>query len=286
MRVLFLGDIFGRPGRNCITKELSNLIKKNSIDFTIANGENAAGGIGINPKIADSLFECGIDVLTSGNHIFKKKDIYEYIENQPRLLKPANYPPATPGNGYYICSIAKKNLNKSVNHSNNCNNFNNDFTNSQLEDLKIAVINICGRVFIENLDCPFRKIDELLAVIRPQTHIIIVDFHAEVTSEKIAMGWYLDGRVSALVGTHTHVQTADERILPRGTAYISDVGMVGPRDSVIGVKKELIIQRFITLMPHRFVVASDDNWINGVIIDINENTGYALSIKRLNYQVD
>ncbi len=264
MRVLFLGDIFGRPGRNCISKELPNIIEKYSIDFTIANGENAAGGIGINPKIADSLFECGIDVLTSGNHIFKKNDIYQYIENQPRLLKPANYPPLTPGKGYNIYPV--EDLNNQI--------------------IQIAVVNICGRVFIENFDCPFRKMDEVLSEIRPRTHIIVVDFHAEVTSEKMAMGWYLDGRVSAVIGTHTHVQTADERILPRGTAFISDVGMVGPRDSVIGVKKELIIQRFLTLMPYKFVVASEDNWINAVIVDINTSNGNATKIIRLNYQVD
>jgi metallophosphoesterase (TIGR00282 family) len=176
------------------------------------------------------------------------------------LLKPANYPPVTPGKGYIIVNMPGPG------------------------GLKVAVINICGRVFIENLDCPFRKMDELLSEIRPQTHTIIVDFHAEVTSEKVAMGWYLDGRVSAVIGTHTHVQTADERILPRGTAYISDAGMVGPRDSVIGVRKELIINKFLTLMPNKFIVASDDIWVNGVIIDINEDSGNATSIERLNYQ--
>jgi 2',3'-cyclic-nucleotide 2'-phosphodiesterase len=262
MKVLFLGDIFGRPGRNCIAKELQKIKAENDIDLTIANGENAAGGIGINPNVANDLFEAGIDVLTSGNHIFKKKEIYEYIESHHRLLKPANYPPVTPGRGFIILNLPGK------------------------ANLRVAVINICGRVFIENLDCPFRKMDELVAGIRPQTNIIIVDFHAEVTSEKVAMGWYLDGRVSAVIGTHTHVQTADERILPRGTAYISDAGMVGPRDSVIGVKKELIIQKFLTMMPITFVVASEDNWINGVIIDINESTGKAVSIKRISCQSD
>jgi len=262
MKVLFLGDIFGRPGRNCILKELAKLKLENNIDLTIANGENAAGGIGINPNIAENLLESGIDILTSGNHIFKKKEIYDYIEMQPRLLKPANYPPLTPGKGYNVFNLKNK------------------------PEIKVAVINICGRVFIDSLDCPFRKMDELVAEIRPQTRIIIVDFHAEVTSEKMAMGWYLDGRVSAVIGTHTHVQTADERVLPRGTAYISDAGMVGPRDSVIGVKKDLIIQRFITQMPHKFIVASDDNWISGVILDINDSNGNALSIERLNYQVE
>ena len=262
MKVLFLGDIFGNPGRTCILKELPWLINDNEIDIVIANGENAAGGIGIIPSIADMLLASGIDVLTSGNHIYKKKEIYEYLKNEPRLLKPANFPPNTPGNGYYI------------------------FSNEKTDNAKIAVINICGRVFVENLDCPFRKMDEILAEIGKITKIIIVDFHAEVTSEKMAMGWYLNGRVSAVIGTHTHVQTADERILSGGTAFISDVGMVGSRDSVIGVKKELIIERFIKMMPQKFVVANNDIWINGVIIEIDDNTGQAKSILRINYPVN
>ncbi len=262
MKVLFLGDIFGNPGRSCLKKELPRLIEKYTPDIVIANGENASGGIGINPSVADFLFNTGVDVLTSGNHIYKKKEIYDYIKNEPRLLKPANFPPNTPGNGYYI------------------------FNNRRIGSKKIAVVNICGRVFIENLDCPFRKIDELLSAIYRDTNIVIVDFHAEATSEKMAMGWYLDGRVSAVIGTHTHVQTADERILPKHTAFISDAGMVGPRDSVIGVKKEPIIEKFITMMPHKFVVASEDNWINGVLLDIEDASGWAKSIIRLNYHVD
>jgi len=262
MKILFLGDIFGKPGRICVSKEIVNLVSKHEVDIVVANGENAAGGIGINPNIASTLLNLGIDVLTSGNHIYKKKEIYDYINNEPRLLKPANFPPKTPGNGFYFVS------------------------NRKTRGKKIAVTNICGRVFVENLDCPFRTIDEILDILHRETNIIIVDFHAEVTSEKMAMGWYLDGRVSAVVGTHTHVQTADERILPEGTAYISDVGMVGPRDSVIGVKKELVIERFIKMMPQKFTVASDDNWINGVLIGIDDDTGLALSIKRLNYRVE
>ncbi|MBN1298214.1 MAG: TIGR00282 family metallophosphoesterase [Actinobacteria bacterium] len=259
MKILFLGDIIGNPGRACVINELPWLIKNNDIDMVIANGENSAGGFGINPKVADILFGCGIDVLTSGNHIYNKKEIYEYIEYEGRLLKPANFPPLTPGNGYCIFSSGKTN------------------------GTKTAVINICGRVFMENLDCPFRKMDELLEEIKSITPVIIVDFHAEATSEKVAMGWYLDGRVSAVIGTHTHVQTADERILPKGTAYISDSGMVGPRDSVIGVKKELIIDKFLKMMPQKFVVAENDNWVNGVIIEIDEKDGHAKSIERLNY---
>lgn len=260
MKILFLGDVFGKPGRRCLGRELDRIVIDNDIAVVIANAENAAGGIGINPDISDTLLNMGIDVLTSGNHIYKKRDIYEYIDREPRLLKPANYPPDTPGQGYFI------------------------FTSRKTNDMKVAVVNICGRVFLENLDCPFRKMDEILPVIKKETPIIIVDFHAEVTSEKVAMGWYLDGRVSAVIGTHTHVQTAVERILPEGTAYITDAGMVGPQDSVIGVKKELIIERFIKMMPQRFTVASDDNWINGVIIDVDEQTGSAREITRLNYK--
>ncbi len=262
MKVLFLGDIFGNPGRTCISQELKKLVKKHDAALVIANGENAAGGIGINPGVADFLLDKGVDVLTSGNHIYKKREIYDYISSEPRLLKPANFPPNTPGNGYFI------------------------HYNPKILDKKIAVVNICGRVFIENLDCPFRKMDELLPRIYSETNVVIVDFHAEVTSEKMAMGWYLDGRVSAVIGTHTHVQTADERILPRGTAFISDAGMVGPRDSVIGVRKELVLERFIKMLPQKFVVASDDNWINGIVLDIDETTGKAKSISRINYGVD
>ena len=260
MKILFLGDVFGKPGRRCLGRELDRIVIDNDISVVIANGENAAGGIGINPDISDTLLNMGIDVLTSGNHIYKKRDIYEYIEREPRLLKPANYPPDTPGQGYFI------------------------FTSRKTNDIKVAVINVCGRVFLENLDCPFRKMDEILPSIKKETPVIVVDFHAEVTSEKVAMGWYLDGRVSAVIGTHTHVQTADERILPEGTAYITDAGMVGSRDSVIGVKKELIIERFIKMMPQRFTVASGDNWINGVIIDVDEQSGNARDIIRLNYK--
>jgi len=260
LKVLFLGDVFGKPGREILKKELLTVIKENEVDIVIANGENAAGGIGITPEICKTLFNMGIDVVTSGNHIYKKKEIYDYIVQQPRLLKPANYPPGTPGRGYCVMSDKGNN--------------------------KIAVINICGRVFVENLDCPFRCIDRILENIKEETPVIVVDFHAEVTSEKVAMGWYLDGRVSAVVGTHTHVQTADERILPGGTAYITDVGMVGSRDSVIGVKKENIIERFLKVMPQKFTVAEDDYMINAVVIDIDERIGKANDIRRINFVVE
>lgn len=260
MKVLFLGDVFGKPGREILKKKLPSLVEENNVDFIIANGENAAGGIGITPDICETLLYMGVDIITSGNHIYKKREIYDYIERQPRLLKPANYPPSTPGSGYHIMSDKKNN--------------------------KIAVINICGRVFIDYFDCPFRTIDKILSNVRKETPVIIVDFHAEVTSEKVAMGWYLDGRVSAVVGTHTHVQTADERILPGGTAYITDVGMVGPRNSVIGVKKENIIKKFLTMMPQKFTVSEDDYLVNGVVININEKNGRAESINRLNIAID
>ncbi len=262
MNILFLGDIFGNPGRLCVSKQLTNLIEKYDVNVVIANGENAAGGIGINPNICDTLLKLGIDVITSGNHIYKKREIYDYINAEPRLLKPINYPPGTPGNGFYV------------------------FATQRTKWKKVAVVSVCGRVFIDNLDCPFRAMEEVLKIIRDQTPIIVVDMHAEVTSEKMAMGWFLDGRVSAVIGTHTHVQTADERILPKGTAYISDAGMVGPRDSVIGVRKELVIERFINLMPQKFIVASDDNWISGVIIEIDDETGKSNKIERLNLKVD
>ncbi len=260
MKVLFLGDVFGKPGREILKSKLPVMVKENDIDVVIANGENAAGGIGITPEICKTLLDIGVDVVTSGNHIYKKREIYDYIQQQPRLLKPANYPPTTPGNGYYVLSDSKDN--------------------------KTTVINICGRIFVEYLDCPFRCIDKILNNIKEETPVIIVDFHAEVTSEKVAMGWYLDGRVSAVVGTHTHVQTADERILPGGTAYITDVGMVGPRNSVIGVKKENIIRRFITMMPQKFTVEEDDYLINAVVIDIDRKSGRANSIDRLNLVVE
>jgi 2',3'-cyclic-nucleotide 2'-phosphodiesterase len=260
VKVLFLGDVFGKPGREILKKKLPVIVEENNIDFVIANGENAAGGIGITPDICKTLLNMGVDIVTSGNHIYKKREILDYINEQPRLLKPANYPPGTPGSGYHIMSDKKNN--------------------------KIAVINLCGRVFIDCFDCPFRTADKILNNIREETRTIIVDFHAEVTSEKVAMGWYLDERVSAVVGTHTHVQTADERVLPGGTAYITDVGMVGPRNSVIGVKKENIIKRFLTLMPQKFTVSDDDYLINAVVIDINERDGRASSITRLNLAIE
>jgi 2',3'-cyclic-nucleotide 2'-phosphodiesterase len=263
LKVLFLGDVIGKPGRNALKKKLDQLIRQNEADMVIANGENSAGGIGISAKTCKDLFDSGVDIVTTGNHVFKKREIYSILDREPRLLKPANYPPDTPGRGYNVYKI------------------------DRIGGLKVAVINLCGRVFIDNLDCPFRTVNRILEYVREETPVIIVDMHAEVTSEKVAMGWFLNGRVSAVIGTHTHIQTADERILPGdSTAYITDVGMVGPRDSVIGVEKENIIKKFISGMPQKFTVAKGDVWINGALIDIDGESGKAGAIKRINFQID
>lgn len=254
MRILMIGDIVGRPGRNAVKEQLQTIRQELNLDMIVANGENAAGGNGITPEIAKELFGCGIDVMTMGNHVWDKKDIIPYIEKDNRILRPANYPPGTPGKGVGIFNIKGTN---------------------------VAVMNLSGRVYLPAMDCPFRLADQLIKEIAGQAKIILVDFHAEATSEKIAMGWYLDGRVSAVVGTHTHVQTADERVLPDGTAYITDLGMTGPLDSVLGVKTELIIQKFLTQMPVRFEVADGPYQFNAVIVEVEEDTGRAISIERV-----
>lgn len=255
MRVLLIGDITGSPGRAIIKAKLGELKKKEKIDFTIANAENAAGGSGITPPIAEELFSYGLDALTSGDHIWKKKEIIEYIGGEKRVLRPANYPTDTPGFG---CSI---------------------YQTKNKED--IGVINLMGRVFMQAVDCPFKKAMECVRQMEEKTKIIFVDMHAEATSEKIALGWYLDGLVSCVFGTHTHVQTADERILPKGTAYITDIGMTGPFDSVIGRRKEQILERFLTQMPVRFEMAEEDVQMHGAIVEVDAKTGKAVSIKRI-----
>ncbi len=255
MRVLMIGDIVGRPGRKALLDNLQALRKEFNIDFVIANGENAAAGHGITKEIAKQLFATGVDVFTMGNHVWNKKEIIPYIEKEKRIIRPANYPPGTPGVGYNIFD-------------------------TQL-GYKIAVINISGRIYMQELDCPFRKIDDILLEIPNKVNIIFVDFHAEATSEKVAMGWYLDGRVTAICGTHTHVQTADERILPKGSAYITDIGMTGPRDSVIGVCKNTVIEKFISQMPRRFEVADTDYQLNAVVIELNPENGIAKNIERI-----
>lgn len=263
MRILFIGDIFGRPGRTIVRERLSGLVRENAIDLIIANGENSAAGFGITPQLAEELFELGIDVITTGNHVWDKREIVQYFEaadgnpHSPakRLLRPANYASGLPGWGLY---------------------------EGQKNGVAYAVINLQGRVFMASNDDPFRIVDHLLKQIKAK--IIFVDIHAEATSEKISMGWYLDGRVTVVVGTHTHIPTADERVLPGGTAYITDVGMTGPFDSVIGVKKELVITRFLNNMPARFEAATGDVRLCAVVVECDDATGRAKEIKRVMLQ--
>ncbi len=254
VKILFIADIIGNPGREAVKRTLAELKKKENIEFTVANAENAAGGFGLTKDIAEEIINAGVEVLTLGNHAWDRKEIKDIIDD-PRILRPANYPPFTPGKGYNLY-----------------------FSNQKTE---IAVVNLMGRVYMPDLDCPFRCMDTLIPQIKKETNLIIVDFHAEITSEKQALGWYLDGKVSAVIGTHTHVQTADERILPEGTAYLTDCGMTGPRDSVIGIKKEIILKKYLTQIPLRFEVADKDLIFSAVIIDLDEKSGRALNIKRL-----
>lgn len=253
VRFLFLGDIVGRPGRKALNKHLPSLVGKYFPDVVIANSENAAGGIGITESIGQELFR-QIDVLTSGNHIWDKKEALDYLKKEPRLLRPANYPPENPGSGTYV--------------------FKGE------DGKRIGVLNIQGRVFMEPLDCPFRIAKAEVEALKASAPVIVVDFHAEATSEKQAMGWYLDGKVSAVIGTHTHVPTADERILPQGTAYITDVGMVGGRNTVIGIRPDLALKRFLTSRPHRFEPGKDGVFLSAVFVEVDSQTGKALSIRR------
>ncbi|UMZ73480.1 TIGR00282 family metallophosphoesterase [Natranaerofaba carboxydovora] len=254
MRLLMVGDIVGRPGRNCARDLLPKIKENYKVDFVIANGENAAGGLGINRKTADELFNYEIDVLTMGNHVWDKKEIYNFVDSEERLLVPANYPPGTPGKGY---KVYEKN------------------------GVKIGVINLSGRVFMEELDCPFRAADEIIKSIAHKTEMIFLDFHAEATSEKLALAYYLDGRISALIGTHTHVQTADERIFTNGLAYLTDVGMTGPIESILGMEHESIVKKFLTKLPCRFEVAGGDVQLNAAVIDIDEKSGKSTNIERI-----
>ncbi len=243
MNILFIGDIVGRPGRNYLKKNLPALIAQNSIDFIIANGENTAGGVGITRSTYDELLEMGIDVVTLGNHTWAKKEIFDFIFDAERMIRPANYPEGTPGNGFIVL---------------------------EKNGVRVAVLNLCGRVFMECVECPFQTADKTLAKIKGRADVVIVDFHAEATSEKQAMGWYLDGRASAVLGTHTHVQTSDERVLPQGTAYITDVGMTGPLDSILGVDKDIIIKKFLTSLPARFEVAEGEAVLGAVIVELDD----------------
>lgn len=259
IRLLFIGDIVGKPGRELTRRAIPPLIDRYSLDLVIANVENAAGGFGITRKIGESIREYGVDVMTSGNHIWDKKDVIDYIPTQPRLIRPANYPKGVPGHGHYEATTA-------------------------LGDM-VTVINIMGQVFMANLDNPFRIVLETIEKLRNRTPIILVDFHAETTSEKMAMGWHLNGKVTAVVGTHTHVQTADNRVLSDGTAYITDVGMTGPHDSVIGVEKQAALSRFLNGMPARFETATGDPRLNGVVITADSTTGLATDIERISLSV-
>jgi len=255
VKILFIGDIVGKPGRQALSRELDRLVDRYQVDLVIANGENAAGGFGLTAEVVKELFGLGIHCLTSGNHIWDKKEQVAHVLADPSIVRPANYPPGTPGCGSMIVKTPG--------------------------GVKVAVLNLEGRVYMKNLDCPFRIADQEIDRLRQETPVIFVDFHAEATSEKAALGWYLDGRVSAVVGTHTHVQTADERILTQGTAYMSDVGMTGSFDSVIGIGKDEAIQRFLTQMPVKFEVPKKDMRINAVVVNIDENSGKALSIERI-----
>lgn len=254
MNIFFIGDIYASPGRRIVAEHLQRIITEEKIDLAIANGENAAGGFGITPPIAEELLSLGLDVITTGNHVWDKREIYDHFARQPRLLRPANYAAELPGSGLY--------------------------QGTARNGVPYAVINLQGRVHLPTLDCPFRLADALLAGLDPAVKVRFIDFHAEVTSEKMALAWYVDGRVSAVIGTHTHIPTADERVLPGGAAYLTDSGMTGPYDSVIGVEKKLIIQRFLTQLPMRFESAKSGVELHGAIITIDESTGRATAIRR------
>ncbi len=260
IRLLFIGDIVGRPGRDLIKRGVAALRDFHRADIVIANAENSAGGFGITREIGDEILDRGVDVMTSGNHIWDKKEAIDYIGAEPRLLRPANFPAGVPGNGSYLTRTA--------------------------DGRPVGVVNVMGRVFMLSIDDPFAVVAREIEILRQRTRVIFVDFHAEATSEKVAMGWHLDGRVTAVIGTHTHVQTADERILPKGTAYLTDVGMTGPHDSVIGVEIEAALGRFLTGMPARFETASGNPRLNAVLVEADEQTGKATDIERLSYSLD
>ena len=253
MKLLFVGDIVGGLGRRTLLSLLPTLSDRHKPDFVVANGENVAGGLGITPKLADELLAAGVDAITLGNHAYRHREIYPYLDRQERVLRPANYPKGNPGRGHTVV---------------------------EKHGLKLAVVNLSGALFLEAARSPFAEIDAILAELRGAADHVLVDFHAEATSEKVAMGWHLDGRVTACVGTHTHVPTADGRVLPGGTAYISDVGMTGPRGGVIGVKREQSVERFRTMMPQRFETSDEDPWLNAVLVTARED-GLAQSIEQL-----
>jgi len=260
MRILFIGDVVGRPGRQLVKTGLAALVSRHDVDLVILNAENAAAGFGITRDIGDELLDLGVDVMTSGNHIWDKKEALDYIGTEPRLLRPANYPAGAPGNGSYV--------------------------ERTRDGVSVGVINVMGRVFMLNIDDPFAVVLREIETMRQRARVVFVDFHAEATSEKAAMGWHLDGKVAAVIGTHTHVQTADERILPKGTAFLTDAGMTGPHDSIIGVEVEPALGKFLNALPARFETASANPRLNAVIIDADEKTGLATGIERLSYSLD
>ena len=257
MSILFVGDIVGKPGRELVRKGLRALVEEHEVDLVIANAENSANGFGITKEIGDTLLEWGVDVMTSGNHIWDKKEAIDYIATEPRLLRPANYPAGVPGRGSYVAQTG--------------------------DGRAVGVINVMGRVFMLNIDDPFAVVQREIEAIRHKTRVIIVDFHAEATSEKIAMGWHLDGKVTGVFGTHTHVQTADERILPNGTAYLTDAGMTGPHDGIIGMEREPSLGRFLNAMPSRFEPATGNPRLNGVLVSADDRTGRASAVRRISY---
>ncbi len=260
MKILFIGDIVGKAGRRAIHGLLEKVVADDQIEFTIANGENAAGGMGITPQIAIEMLDEGVDVLTSGNHIWAKKEIIPFLDEESRLLRPANYPEGVPGRGAGVFRMGN--------------------------GKKIGILNLEGRVFMKHLDCPFRVGEREVERLKQETNIVIVDFHAEATSEKMAMGWFIDGKVSAVLGTHTHIQTCDEKILDKGTAYITDVGMTGPLDSVIGIRKEVALERLLTHIPWKFDVATEDIELQGVVVEVDPRTGKSKSIERIRVPLD
>ncbi|WLD95224.1 TIGR00282 family metallophosphoesterase [Alkalihalobacillus sp. AL-G] len=259
MRILFIGDVVGSPGRNMVETYLPKLRSKFQPTLTIVNGENAAHGRGINEKITRNLKQWGAQAITMGNHTWDNKEIFDFIDDVPQMVRPANFPEGTPGKGYTIVKI---------------------------NDAEFGIVNLQGRTFMPPLDCPFRKADEIISELKKRTSYIFVDFHAEATSEKQAMGWYLDGQVSAVVGTHTHVQTADERILPGGTAFLSDVGMTGPYDGILGMSKKAVLNKFLTNLPVRFEVEQGREQLSGVVIDLDKSTGLATKIQRIQINDD
>jgi metallophosphoesterase (TIGR00282 family) len=257
VKVLFIGDIVGKPGRELIRKGLRPLVEHLGADLVVANAENAAAGFGITKDIGDALLEWGVDVMTSGNHVWDKKEVLPYIAAEPRLLRPANYPAGVPGRGAYVAQTG--------------------------DGRPVGIVNVMGRVFMLNIDDPFAVVLREIEAIRHRTRVIIVDFHAEATSEKIAMGWHLDGKATLVVGTHTHVQTADDRILPNGTAYLTDAGMTGPHDSIIGMDRESAMVRFLSGMPSKFEPATGNPRLNGVLVEADERTGRAIAVTRISY---